>query len=80
MDPAYLLPSEVAAMLRLSVKSVYRLAASDATLPQLRVMGSLRFPRERLLRWLYSREGGRLQRRPTVPSSRAAVHPDSGGA
>jgi len=56
--PAYLTARDVAAMLQLSAKSVFRLAAADATMPQLRLGGSVRFPRERLLRWLRAREGG----------------------
>jgi len=55
--PEYLTADDVAAMLRLSAKSVYRLAKRDPTFPQLKLMGSVRFPRERLLRWLRSREG-----------------------
>jgi predicted DNA-binding transcriptional regulator AlpA len=53
-------------MLQLSVKSVYRLARADATLPQLKLMGSVRFPRERLMRWLRAREG-----RPVSSAGRA---------
>jgi predicted DNA-binding transcriptional regulator AlpA len=56
--PEYLTAAQVASMLQLSTKSVYRLARADATLPQLKLMGSVRFPRERLLRWLRAREGG----------------------
>ena len=56
--PEYLTAAQVAAMLQLSAKSVFRLAAADATMPQLRLGGSVRFPRERLLRWLKAREGG----------------------
>src|SRR5215467_3034162 len=59
--PEYVTPQEVAAMLRLSVKSVYRMAAADLTMPQLRFGGSLRFPRERLLRWLRAREGHEIR-------------------
>jgi excisionase family DNA binding protein len=59
--PSYLLPAEVAELLRLSTKSIYRLAAEDPTMPVLRIGGSLRFPRERLLHWLRQREQGRAQ-------------------
>jgi len=55
--PEYLTAAQVGAMLQLSAKTVFRLARQDATLPQLRVAGSVRFPRERLLRWLRAREG-----------------------
>jgi predicted DNA-binding transcriptional regulator AlpA len=64
--PEYLTAAQVGAMLQLSVKSVYRLARADATLPQLKLMGTVRFPRERLLRWLRAREG-----RPVSSGARA---------
>lgn len=75
-SPEYLLVDEVAALLRISRASVYRLAASDATLPVLRLPGAMRFPRERLLRWLRDREQGLGRRRPIndqvqVPASTA---------
>ena len=56
---AYLTPAQVADMLQLSAKSVYRLAKADATMPMLKVGGAVRFPRERLERWLHQREQGR---------------------
>ena len=55
--PDYLTAAQVGVMLQLHKKSVFRLARQDATMPQLRVLGSVRFPRERLLRWLRAREG-----------------------
>jgi predicted DNA-binding transcriptional regulator AlpA len=55
--PEYLTAAQVGAMLKLSPKSIYRLAKADATLPQLKLMGTVRFPRERLIRWLRAREG-----------------------
>lgn len=57
-EPLYLTARQVAETLQLSAKSVFRLAAADPTMPQLRLGGSVRFPRERLLRWLRAREGG----------------------
>lgn len=56
--PFYLRPEEVAELLRLSVKSVYRLAAEDPELPVLKLGRTVRFPRERLLKWLKDREQG----------------------
>ncbi len=56
-EPEYLTADQVGAMLQLSGKSVYRLAKQDSTFPQLKLLGSIRFPRERLMRWLRSREG-----------------------
>jgi len=57
--PDYLLPAEVGQLLRLSVKSVYRLAAQDASMPMLKLGGSVRFPRRRLEEWLRDHEQGR---------------------
>ena len=61
-EPEYLTAAQVGNMLQISPKSVYRLAAKDPTFPQLRLMGSIRFPRERLARWLKSREGSQYIR------------------
>ncbi|MBI4589507.1 MAG: helix-turn-helix domain-containing protein [Candidatus Rokubacteria bacterium] len=68
--PLYLTPAEVAQLLRLSVKRVYALAASDPELPVLRLPGrgaSLRFPAAQFQRWLDARTQGR-------PSFRNRVH------
>jgi len=54
----YLTVEEVAAMLRLSPPSIYRLAKADPTMPTLKLGGAIRFPRDRLLRWLRAREQG----------------------
>jgi excisionase family DNA binding protein len=66
--PAYLTVEQVAELLAVSAKSVRRWAAADATMPVLRIAGSVRFPRERLERWLRDREQGRAHARP--PSTR----------
>jgi len=55
---AYLTPDEVAAMLQVSPKSIYRWAQQDATMPALKIGRVVRFPRERLEAWLASREQG----------------------
>jgi excisionase family DNA binding protein len=57
--PTYLTVDEVAALLRVSRATVYRLVGADPTLPVLPLPGLLRFPRERFLRWLRDREQGR---------------------
>jgi len=57
-EPAYLTPAQVAALLQISVKTVYRWSSTDSTMPVLRVGSTVRFPRERLLRWLRDREQG----------------------
>src|SRR5215467_11052732 len=68
---AYLTPKEVADMLRVSEKSIYRWAKDDPSMPMLRLGGTVRFPRERLERWLRDREQGRpLMRRPGPSESR----------
>ena len=54
----YLTPDEVAAMLRVSPKSIYRWAKQDATMPVLKIGHVVRFPRERLQAWLEDREQG----------------------
>jgi len=58
--PLYLTAPEVAELLRVSTKSVYRLAA-DPSMPVLRLGGrggALRFPRIGLEAWLRAREQG----------------------
>lgn len=82
-SPDYLLPEEVAKLLRLSSKSVYRLAAEDPTVPVLRLGRTVRFPRERLFRWLKAREQGpgRPRQRTREPvSSRAQMLGKQAGA
>ncbi len=64
MDPVYLIPLEVAALLRVkNAKSVYRWMKADPTMPALKIGGTVRFPRERLLAWLRAREQGHAQPR-----------------
>lgn len=58
---AYLTADQVGERLQLSAKSIYRLAKTDSTLPMLKIGGTVRFPRERLERWLRSREQGRAR-------------------
>ena len=58
-QPAYLTPAEVAELLRVkNAKSVYRWMKDDPTMPALKIGGTVRFPRERLERWLRDREQG----------------------
>ena len=54
----YLTASQVAELLQVSEKSVYRWAKEEPTFPVLRIAGTVRFPRERLLRWFRQREQG----------------------
>ena len=53
--PAYLTAAQVADMLQVSPKTVYRLAKADPSLPTLEIGGVVRFPRDRLMRWLRAR-------------------------
>lgn len=77
----YLTVDEVAEILRVSAATVYRLAKRDPTLPVLRLPGLMRFPRERLLRWLRDREQGPgrprgIGRQVTVPRKAVRDHVD----
>jgi excisionase family DNA binding protein len=78
---AYLTPGEVAAMLQISIKSVYRWAAQDPTMPALRIGGTVRFPRERLERWLRDREqGAPRMRRQVLSVAKPSKERESAGA
>jgi excisionase family DNA binding protein len=57
-EPDYWVAEELAAKVRLSQKSIYRIMKDDPTFPYVRVGGSVRFPRERVLRWLAKRTQG----------------------
>ena len=62
VDATYLTADQVGELLQVSGKSVYRWASRDASMPTLRIGATVRFPRERLLAWLRSREQGRPQK------------------
>jgi excisionase family DNA binding protein len=53
--PQYITPEAVATMLRVSPSTVYRWAASDATMPATRVGKTVRFRADLLERWLTAR-------------------------
>ncbi len=72
--PTYLTAGQVGVMLQLSAKSIYRLAKQDPTFPQLKLAGSVRFPRERLMRWLRDREQGPGRQRANALSPLRAHH------
>lgn len=57
-EPLYLKPAEVATLTQISVKTWYRIVAADSSVPCLRISGSLRFPKDRLLAWLRAKEQG----------------------
>jgi predicted DNA-binding transcriptional regulator AlpA len=83
--PEYLTADQVGELLQLSAKSVYRLAASDPTFPMLKLgagrNATVRFPRERLLRWLEQRtQGVRPLRRPVLSLAKPAHDKEPGDA
>ncbi len=81
LEAEYLTPDQVAAMLQVSPKSIYRWAKIDLTLPVLKLGGTVRFPRERLLRWLRDREQGQPRiRRHVLSSAKSASPQEARGA
>lgn len=58
LEPKYLMATQVAELLQVNEKTIYRWATQDATMPVLRIGGVVRFPRERVLRWLRNHEQG----------------------
>jgi len=62
VEPLYLRAEDVAELLQVSKSHVFRLAKHDKTMPVLVLGGVVRFPRERLLVWLRTRERGAVAR------------------
>ena len=58
-EPIYLVARDVAELLQVAEKTVYALRKADASMPSLKIGGAVRFPKERLLKWLREREQGR---------------------
>jgi predicted DNA-binding transcriptional regulator AlpA len=58
-EPIYDKAEDIGKIAKLSAKTIYRFAATDPTFPVLRIGGSVRFPRERVLKWFRDREQGR---------------------
>ena len=50
---------DIGKIVRLSHKTVYRIAKTDPSFPATRIGGTLRFPRSRVLRWLAARTLGK---------------------
>lgn len=80
----YLTAAEVAELLHVSEKSIYRWAKADPSMPVLKIGGTTRFPRARLERWLRDREQGRptraRRRSPKQALSPAQVSDSTNGA
>lgn len=85
LEREWLTPGEVAAMLQLSDKTIYRLAKTDPTMPALKLgagkKATVRFHRARLERWLLDRLQGapRMQRR-VLSAAKPAEDKGSNGA
>jgi excisionase family DNA binding protein len=77
----YLTVQQVAGMLQISTRTVQRLVDGEPTLPALKLGGVLRFPRERLVRWLRDREAGapRSRKLKHGPDNPASARLDSAG-
>jgi predicted DNA-binding transcriptional regulator AlpA len=61
-EPIYDTADDIGKIIKLSSKTIYRMAVKDPSFPSLRVGGSIRFPRDRVLRWFRDREQGRRPR------------------
>ena len=81
-EPDYLTPEQVKAMLQVSVKSILRWAKQDPSMPMLKIGGTVRFPRTRLLVWLRAREQGAGRPRQTARLMRSQTqgHENVNGA
>jgi hypothetical protein len=68
-EAGYWKAAEASAYSTFSTKMLYRLADEDPSMPCLRVGRSVRFPRDRFIAWLRSREqgAGRPRRLAVVP-------------
>jgi excisionase family DNA binding protein len=72
---------QVADLLQVSAKSIYRWIKDDPTLPALRIGGTVRFHRERLQRWLRAREqGAPRMRRQMLPVAKSPTSKEPAGA
>lgn len=69
--PIYLTAAELAHQLHVDDKTVYRWAQQEPSMPVLRIKGIVRFPRERVLRWVADHEQG-----PARPRGSRAVPAD----
>jgi excisionase family DNA binding protein len=77
--PVYLTAEQVGELLQVSSKSVYRWQKADPTMPALKIGGTVRFPRERLERWLRDREQGPQIRKQMLSVAKSAPHKEASG-
>ena len=64
LEPVYMTVKQVADLMQVeSIKTVYGWVKADPTMPVIKIGGTVRFPRERLLKWLEQREQGRARPR-----------------
>src|SRR5262245_37829220 len=76
-EPMYLTAGELARQIQVDDKTVYRWAQEEPSMPVLRIRGVVRFPRERVLRWLTDHEQRQARRRGPHISSLRAESPQS---
>ena len=57
-EPLYWTPAGFAEVVVISPKSVYRLVKDDPSFPAVKILGSIRIPKDRALKWLRDREQG----------------------
>jgi excisionase family DNA binding protein len=69
--PDYLTAEEVAERVQVSAPTVYRWSLDDPSMPTLRIGRTVRFPAERLEKWLRSREQGPGRARAAAAGHRA---------
>jgi excisionase family DNA binding protein len=62
-EPIYLTAAELAHLLQVDDKTVYRWTQTEPSMPVLRIRGVVRFPRERVLQWLADHEQGQARPR-----------------
>lgn len=71
LDLEYWTAENVADLLKVRPPTVYGWARRDASMPVIKIGGTVRFPRARLMAWLRAREQGKspaLRRRRSVPA------------
>ena len=73
LQPVYLTPDQVGELMQVKTKTIYDWASKDPTMPVIRIGHTVRFPRERLLRWLADREQGRARPRRVQTTAEAGA-------